>query len=407
MSGIFSELRVIELSADVTGSMAGQICADRAAEVIKIEPPGGDVLRHVDSYDSGESKLYESLNRGKQSVVLDYDQSDGLKLVKALCDTADVVIASQPKRPLPSELSYETLKIQNSKLVYLDINAFGRNGNWADSASNDLVMQAYAGNMLSEGKTEPDQITPRAIVSTQMSEYVTAFYALLGISSALYHRARTGVGQEVSTSKLLTMLSIQSARIVTNDLADKKVIGFRNRLLELRTEGASLAKIKSERGKTAPRVINAFYRPYQTRDGAVFVGALTRNLRDKARGALNTTLLGRDDPNYNTRNDEYYDNALRQQAEIEAYLKEKTTEEWIGILEASGVPTGEITFPEDLYNSEQLLENSYIAELDHTSGRQIHVMPHAQFSAFPDPEITAAPSLGRDTTRILSEIEND
>ena len=118
MSGIFSELRVIELSADVTGSMAGQICADRAAEVIKIEPPGGDVLRHVDSYDSGESKLYESLNRGKQSVVLDYDQSDGLKLVKALCDTADVVIASQPKRPLPSELSYETLKIQNSKLTY-------------------------------------------------------------------------------------------------------------------------------------------------------------------------------------------------------------------------------------------------------------------------------------------------
>ncbi len=405
MSGIFSSLKVIEVTEDIAGSLTAQMCADRGAEVIKIEPPEGDPLRHVDPYGDKESKLFESLNRGKQSVVLDIRDDRGIRLIRQLCAVADIIIISMPKNPCPADLSYESLKSINPGLIYLDIRAFGERGRWTDCAANDLVLQAYSGSMLSEGKTENDSLTPKPIVSSQMSEYVTAFYGVLGISSALYHRAGSGEGQRIATSKLHTLLSIQSARIVTNDMADEQIPGFRRTLSELRAIGASLEEIKKRRLQSAPRVINAFYRPYQTRDGAIFIGALTLRLRDRAREVLNTTLLGRDDPDYDAADDEYYENAMRQQAEIESFLKKKSTAHWISVLEEAGVPTGEITFPEDLFDSDQLIENNYINYIEHASGSQLHVMPHAQFAAFPNPQLRSAPDFSENTSDVLSTLE--
>ena len=249
-------------------------------------------------------------------------------------------------------------------MIYLDINSFGEKGYWAEKPANDLVLQAYAGMLLSEGKIAKDGKTPVPLVSTQMSEYSTALYAIVGISSALFHRAQTGIGQKVTTSKLLTLISLQSSRVVNNDMADKPLLKAREALALLRAEGASHEKVLAQRKQLAPRLVPAFYRPYQTSDGAVFVGALTRRLRDKARAALNTTLLLRDDPDYDIENDEYYLTVLQQQSEIEANLKSKTTAEWIKILESHGVPTGEINFPEDLHDSPQLIENQYQYETE-------------------------------------------
>lgn len=400
-----SGIRVLDLTQIYNGPYATFLMAMAGAEVIKIEPPEGDPLRHIEPYRDKESKLFEALNRGKQSVVLDMKDAQGISLMKTLCSDADVFIVSLSKNPCPVDLRYDNLKALNGSLIYLDIKAFGDSGTWAECAANDLVLQAYAGNMLSEGKTETDGLTPRPIVSSQMSEYVTAFYGILGISSALFHRARTGEGQRVGASKLQTLLSIQSARIVTNDMADEQNPGFRSALLKLRAEGASMAEIVSQRKRSAPRTINAFYRPYQTRDGAVFLGALTRGLRDKARKALKTTLLGRDDPDYDAGNDEYYNRAMAQQADIEAYVKQKTTREWVSILEQAGVPTGEITFPEDLFDSAQLISNYYIGYVDHPGGSQLHVMPHAQFSAFPRPQPGPAPRFSENTEQVLSSLK--
>ncbi|HIM06186.1 MAG TPA: hypothetical protein EYG53_13330 [Gammaproteobacteria bacterium] len=95
---------------------------------------------------------------------------------------------------------------------------------------------------------------------------------------------------------------------------------------------------------------------------------------------------------------------MRQQVEIESTLKQKTAHEWIAILEDAGVPTGEITFPEDLLQSPQLIENNYLGEIDHPSGTQKHVMPHVQFSKFPTITLDPSPSLGRDTERVVSQL---
>ncbi|HIG41057.1 MAG: CoA transferase [bacterium] len=406
MKGIFSGLRVVELSADVAGSFAGQICADRGAEVIKVEPMNGDPLRNTNAFAVSESKLFQSLNRGKQSVTLDIYTQQGLELASALIQTADVVLVSLQKNRFPGKLGYESVRIENPGLIYLDINAFGEQGFWAEKPANDLVLQAYSGMLLSEGKTASDGKTPVPLVSTQMSEYATALYAIVGISSALFHRVETGIGQKVTTSKLLTLLSLQSSRVVNHDMADKPLHKARKVLSLLRAEGASHEKVLARRKQLTPRLVPAFYRPYQTSDGAVFVGALTRRLRDKAREALNTTLQLRDDPDYDIENDEYYQTVLQQQVEIEANLKSKTTAEWIKILESHGVPTGEINFPEDLHESPQLIENNYLGEIDHPSGKQIHVMPHARFSAAPVPDsgLKGAPALGRDTEAVIDSL---
>jgi len=403
VKGVFAKLRVIEISGDIAGAHLGQICTDRGAEVIKIEPPGGDVLRQLGSHSVSESKLFQAMNRGKQSVILDVSDVQQQEKLLLLVHTADILILSSPVSERPKSLYWEKLKDNNPALIVVDITPFGAAGPWSERPANDLVIQAYGGTLLSEGKTADDGSTPLPLTSTKMSEHGTALTAAIGLGSALFHRARTGKGQKVSVAKLLTVLAMQSARVVINPPADKSTEAGKQAMLMARAQQQPIPEIKNARQLNSNRVVNLFYRPYQTRDGAVFVGALTRGLRDKARAALGTHYLGRDDPDFDPLDDAQIDQALEHQAAVETRIKEESTAYWIARLERAGVPTGEVLFPEDLAEEPQLLENYYMCPVSHeVDGEQMHVAPHVQFSLFPDPDLAGAPSLGRDTDKWLN-----
>ncbi|HKI74703.1 MAG TPA: CoA transferase, partial [Pseudomonadales bacterium] len=379
--GIYRGLTVLEVAGDIPGAVAGLACADRGAEVILVEPPAGNALRHVDAYAEGESKIFQALHRGKKSVVL--DPVTNARTLSALIGDADIVIASATEHSPVFDIDYELARALNPEVIYVEATAFGQDGPWAGRHANDLVMQAFGGTMMTEGKKRTDGVTPSVIQSTRYAGFGTGLMLNIAISSALLHRARTGQGQKVETSLLHNLLALQGGRASDNDLADKRSRPARQKMLEARRQGASLKDIT----RPVPVIINPFYRAYQTRDGAIFVGALTRGLRDKARIALDTDLMARDDPNWDPYDPAQLAEAAEEQRAIEHHVKQKSTAEWLAILEAAGVPTGEVVFPEDLAQTRHLYDNDYLVEVTHdTAGKTLQVAPPVRYGRFPAPE---------------------
>lgn len=396
--GIYDTLTVLELASDISGAFAGQACADRGASVIKIEPPAGNPLRHRDAYANGESKLFQALNRGKKSVVL--DPADAQPVLARMIEAADILIASSTDRPCAFDVGYAEAARINPRIICVRARAFGDRGPWAGRYANDLMIQAFAGTMMTEGKKREDGVTPEPIRSTRFADFGTGMMLCIAISSALLHRERTGEGQCVDTSLLQNLLLLQGARTSNNPPADARLRPAQEAMLEARRNGTSLRHIK----RPVPVVVNAFYRAYQTRDGAIFLGALTRSLRDKARTALQTDLLARDAPGWDPNDPVQFAEASAKQRDIEHRVKQRTTAEWLAVLESAGVPCGEVVFPEDLAETEHLHDNHYLVDIRHdTAGKTLQVAPCIRYGRFPEPGLAAAPPLGRDTDRVLAQ----
>jgi crotonobetainyl-CoA:carnitine CoA-transferase CaiB-like acyl-CoA transferase len=403
MQGIYTGIRILELCNDMAGAFAGQICADRGAEVIKVEPLGGDPLRSTDSYEENESKLFQSLNRGKKSVCLDLAARGSSALMDRLVASADVIIMGLDRdQTALYKLDYELAQSLNAKVIYITIDYFGSQGEWADRPANDLVMQAFSGMLASEGKRDKNG-NPRTIVSLRMAERSTGFLVALAVSTGLLHRARSGEGQLIETSQLKNLLALQGARISDNPVADAPVRTPRQEQIRaLRQRNAPFREYVAS--GTAANLLfgNVFYRPYQTKDGAVFMGALSRPLRDKARKALESDYLHRDDPNYDPDNPEFVAYCIEQAAIVVTRFRHKTTAQWMEIFEREGVPAGPVLFPEDLSTAPQIVANDYVIAVDHdTAGQQLQVAPHAQFGLFPLSQLSGSPPLGRDTDACL------
>lgn len=409
VEGPLNGVRVLELAEDLAGAFAGQIVADQGAEVIKVERPQGDPLRTYSAYAPGESKLFQSLNRGKKSVVVDVEADRGREVIRKIAARADVVLTSLTRPTLERiGADYESVRESNGEVVYVELSAFGTKGSWADRAGNDLVMQAYTGLMASENKRLAD-LAPAAIRSTQTPARTAAIIAALGVSTGLFHRERTGKGQHIETSQLVTALAVQAGRTSTNPPADERnrTPGI-ERLRDAREAHEGFDAIQAARGSMRQVVGNIFYRAFQTKDGAVFIGALSQPLRARARRAMETEYLHRDDPNFDPTNPETVKYAQEQVALVEERFREYTTAEWEARCDAENVPVGEVVFPEDLAQSEQAKANHYILEVEHeTAGTQLHVAPIARFNAFPVPKIEGAPSLGRDTDDVLKSLDID
>ena len=394
--GIYAGLRVLELGGDIAGAFAGQVCADRGAEVIKIEPPEGDPLRHVEPYARHESKLFQALNRGKKSVTLDPASAE--PVLSSIIAEADILITTSTGKANPFARDYDDARARNPTIIYVEATAFGNKGPWGGRYANDLVMQAFAGTMMTEGKKRADGVTPAAIRSTRLADFGAGLMLCIAISSALFHRARTGQGQYIETSLMQNLLLLQGTRTSDNDSADESTRRAREAMLEARRSGVSLRDID----RPVPVVVNAFYRAYQTRDGAIFLGALTKGLRDKARAALDTDLLTRDAPGWNPADPVQFAEAMEKQRDIERRVKQRTTAEWLAILEQAGVPCGEVVFPEDLAQNRHLHDNDYLVEVNHeTAGKTLQVAPYVRYGRFPSYDLNASPPRGRDTAEIL------
>lgn len=196
-------LRVLEFGSLFSAPIAGQILGDMGAEVIKIEPPGGDPLRKIGPFHNGMGALFMMVNRGKKSVVLDLKQQRDQEIAREIASGVDVLIHNN--RPGVMErlrLGYDQLRDSNPKLVYAGISGFGTTGPYVSKPAYDHVLQGMTGIMYLQGRgKDPEPI--RNLIVDKSAAAITAS-AVLG---ALFQRERGGgLGQRID-APLLNMFS--------------------------------------------------------------------------------------------------------------------------------------------------------------------------------------------------------
>jgi crotonobetainyl-CoA:carnitine CoA-transferase CaiB-like acyl-CoA transferase len=206
--GFLDGVRVLEL-ADELGEFAGRVLAGVGADVIKIEPPGGEKTRGYGPFYKDEPHPERSLyfwhyNQNKRGIVLDLDAAADQERFRRLVKSADVLIDSRPRAYLPErQLDYDALRKLNPGLVYVRISAFGDDGPWADWQASDLVHLALGGVMMNCGyDARPDGSYDTPPIAPQMwqSYHIAGEVTAIQVMAALMYRNDTGQGQKLSCS---------------------------------------------------------------------------------------------------------------------------------------------------------------------------------------------------------------
>jgi formyl-CoA transferase len=209
--GPLSGITVLDLSAYIAGPYGCTLLADLGSEVIKIEPPSGDTLRQYPSTLKGESRAFLGTNRNKLGMVLDLKQSDGLAVLLRLVEKTDVLVHNfRPAVPARLGIDYEKLRTINPRLIYCALTGFGETGPLKDKAGYDQVLQSMTGICTFQGQTDEK---PQIVLGSVVDFYAASLLAY-GVTSALFHRERTGEGQYVGVSLLRTALAMQSGRFI-------------------------------------------------------------------------------------------------------------------------------------------------------------------------------------------------
>jgi crotonobetainyl-CoA:carnitine CoA-transferase CaiB-like acyl-CoA transferase len=406
-SAPYAGIRVLELGTGTACAYAGQLLADRGADVIKAEPPEGDPLRWRRPHALQESKDFQWLCRSKRSIVVDDETAEGREILQRLAASVDVVLTTWPAARLDTAgIDAARARAANPGLIYCHDRKFGARGDWADRPANDLILQAFSGLLATEGKRRDDG-APELLVSTEITQFPAGVITAMSIGAALLHREGTGCGQLVEVSELGVALAIQGGRVGMNVPDVEARTAELERLHALRAAGAAWDALLPPPPPDNPVAAagRIMYRSFVTRDGAVFLGALSRNLRNKVRRALNTAFMHRDGPDFDPKDPATIERSRAFVQQVLADFASRTTAEWCEILERHGVPCGEISFPEDLGDSEQARVNRYIAVLEHPSdGTQLQVAPPARFGCSPELSLRPAPHLGEHDAEILREV---
>lgn len=395
-SGPLDGIRILDLTQIIAGPLGCMLLADLGAEVVKVEPPGGEPWRLTGQFMPGESKAYQSLNRGKQSVVLDLTVpacQDAIHEIVRGCDVA--VINSRPDVAKRLGVDYETLTRFRPDLVYVDSTAFGRQGPWAHRPGYDIVAQAASGLLMHRGYLENG--FPALSGPAAPADFTTGYAIAWGVCAALFHRERTGRGQVVSTSLLTNALMLQTGSFMSLPVADAdRREPFLADLKESRANGEPFNDFVRRRRTSADVVagFGIYYRGYLTADGALTVGCLSPATRAKMLQALQI-----EDPMEGVTGRIAPVDAIRA---VEDLLRTKTTDEWMAIFDRFGVPASPVWFVEELLDNPQVIENGYAVHLDHDlTGPQEMAAPPLKMSDSPPAAQGAAPPLGRDTRKWL------
>lgn len=208
--GPLSGIGVLDLSAYIAGPYGCALLADQGADVLKIEPPGGDNLRAYPSTLAGENRAFLGVNRSKRGLVLDLKEPARLQVLLDLVVEADVLVHNF--RPGVAErlgIDHDRLSALNPRLIYCTVSGYGEAGPLRDKAGYDQVLQAMTGMCVLQGKPPVPELTYGSPV-----DYYAAALVAAGVSSALFERTRSGVGQHVGVSLLRSALAMQSARVV-------------------------------------------------------------------------------------------------------------------------------------------------------------------------------------------------
>jgi crotonobetainyl-CoA:carnitine CoA-transferase CaiB-like acyl-CoA transferase len=403
--GPLSGVRVLEFSLVFAAPYAGVQLSDLGAEVIKVEPPGGEPFRQLGTPVPGYAKNFQWANRGKQSIVIDLKRPEGLEVVHHLLEKIDVVLINyRPGVAKQLGIDYDALSAIKPDLIYADINGFGSEGPLAGLPASDIVAQAYGGAVALDAKL--DEFGAPVGPALPVGDLPSGIAAAMGISAALYQRERTGEGQCLSVSLLRTVMQMGFSHVMVEPVNDEVLRDFIVREIERRrADGSSyadLVSVRTELGfKGSP--MSLYFSGYSAKDGGLVLGALTTANRDACRSVLGIEDDPSDRPGFDGSDPDNQQKIEALRDRIRARLKEKTVEEWTQLFIDAGAPVGPVLLPEDLPQHPQA--SLHFMELQsEITGPQKQVRPLVEMSANPVPSGSAAPVIGADSERVLAEL---
>lgn len=401
MPGALEGVRVLDCTQIIAGPLAGSLLTEMGADVVKVEPLEGEPWRLQAEIIPKESKGFLTQNRGKRSLALNFKDARSAPIRDALIRWADVLLTNyRPGVPEALGIDYEAARRINPSIIYAENTAFGKLGPDRDRRGYDIVAQAMSGLTVSNPNVQnglPMQI------AFAPADVVTGVALAWAITAALYHREKTGEGQAINSSLLLSALTLQAG---AREIVAMDEEGRHERLAHLaeaRARGATIEEIYAERKRFMPEAAgNIYYRPYKTKDSYLVVGCLGPGPRERFRQALDIR-----DPRYEPGFDS---SRLREVgAELvaicEAKFQERTNAEWLPYLDARDIACGPIRFVDELFDDPQVIANNFIVEYDHTLlGPLRGPAPIIQMSGTPTRVQRASPALGEHTDEVLCDL---
>ena len=405
--GPLAGVRVLEFSQIVAGPVCGINLSDLGADVIKVEPPGGESTRNTGAVIAKEGKGFQALNRGKRSLIVDLHEELGREAIHRLVETADVVLVNY--RLGVAErigIDYDALRAIRPDLIYWQNTGFGEEGPEAYRAGSDVVAQAYSGLMAVDSKLRDDGAPD--LISNPVADIVTAFAAAMGICAALYHRAQTGEGQRLSTSLLRSALFMMGSAVMREPVHDAVI---RDQMVaavdQVKASGGSYGEIIETRNSLqALRVsFRLYYGGYRASNGGVVLGALTKANRQGMRRVLGIEGEERsDDDGYDAYDPENQRIALEWRERIRAIFLTRTVDEWIAAFDEAGVPVAPVHLPEEMADDPQVLADGMLWEHEHAAtGPQRLMGPAVVMSRTPTRVYRPAPTYGEHSSEVLIE----
>jgi len=207
-AGALSGVRVLDFTSYVAGPYATRLMADMGAEIIKLEPPGGDYMRHGIPRRNGKSPYFAQVNAGKKSISLDLAKPEAIDLVFKLLDKSDVVLENyRPGVMAKYGLGYEAMKARKPGIIYCSVSGFGQSGPYAGNAAYAPIIHAASGWELTKMMSEPELKKPLRN-NDGTADYMSATHAMAAISASLFRRERTGEGERIEISMLDVMHNV-------------------------------------------------------------------------------------------------------------------------------------------------------------------------------------------------------
>lgn len=380
MPGPLDGIRILELTSVVLGPWACQILGDMGADIIKIEPPVGDTNRNLGAFRNNKdmSALYLTCNRNKRDLVLDLKQDAGREALLKLAKDADVLIHNfRPQAMARLGLDYDNIKLVNPNIIYCATYGYSAAGPYGAKGALDDSIQAASGIAMLQAMVQGE---PRYL-PTIVCDKTTALTVVYSVTSALFHRERTGIGQAIEVPMFETMVSYVMAEHLWG-FAFEPPIGH-----------AGYTRIMSEQR-----------RPYKTLDGYIAVLPYWDNhwrtfcevtgrldLLEDERFKDMSTRLENIDVTY---------------SETAKTLATKTTAEWLEILDKTNIPTMVVNTLDGLIEEDPHLKATNFFELhDHpTEGTLRMTKFPVNFSESPADIRRMPPRLGEHSVEILKEV---
>lgn len=377
MSGPLAGLTVVDLTTVVMGPYATQILGDLGASIIKVEAPGGDNVRHVGPMKNrGMGHMFLHLNRNKKSIVLDLKQPAGRDALLKIAAKADVLIYNiRPQAMQRLRLGYADVAAVNPRIIYIGAYGFGQQGPYAARPAYDDLIQGMSGLpwLLQQSGAEE----PRYIPAT-LADRIVGLHAVYAVTTALYHRERTGKGQSVE----VPMFECMSQMILGDH--------FGGRSFDPPLGSAGYARVLAPQRK-----------PFRTKDGYICVLMYNDKQWQGFFRLIGRDDLYRDDPRFNT-----HENRSARIDEVNAFVAgemlKRGTGEWLEVLMAADIPAARMNAIDDVIDDEHLTGTGFIRMEEHpTEGTLRTTRAATQWSHTPPVPQCGAPRLGEHGAELL------